>query len=149
MGMIQIPVKKPIAKAEQLSAIAQEIDRYGELAAAAAPVVNQIKELKKKLKPIEDQGKLLEKLIGEMTIGDDDETVEKGAKFVLEIGKAGNSRSIKDLGKARDLLGDELFMQLATVTLKNLDDYLTPPQKAEVIEERRTAHSYKVLPRVA
>ena len=36
---------------------------------------------------------------------------------------------------------------VATITLKNVDDYLTLPQKQEVLKTKRTAHGHKVVKR--
>ena len=65
---------------------------------------------------------------------------ERGAVTRSEIGERGKSRVIKDLALAKKFLGTETFMKVATITLKNVDDYLTLPQRNEVLDTKRTAH---------
>ena len=150
MGLITIPKKKVELQTQQpLSVIAEQLDLFGKLSEEAAPIINQIAELQLKLKPLADAKKALEAAIDVLPIDDDAEGhMERGAYFEAQIGKRGKSRSIKDMALAKKELGDKLFMQLATVKLGDLDKYLTPPQLAVVLEEKRTAHSVKVTKRV-
>ena len=98
-----------------------------------------------KLKPFADARKALEAKVDALPIDDDcADHVEKGAIFEATIGKRGKARAIKDMARVKKLMGAELFMKLATVKLGDIDAYLTPPEKAEVLEESRTAHSVKV-----
>ena len=60
---------------------------------------------------------------------------------------ASSARSARSSTWVKEFLGDDLFMQLATVRLGDIDDYLTPLQKAEVIEEGRIARKYKIAAR--
>jgi hypothetical protein len=89
----------------------------------------------------------LQELADELEIGDDATATEHGAEFDADIGVKGSSRSIKDLKGVRKLMGDELFFQVATVTLKDCDAYLTLPQREKVIETSRTKRSLKVTRR--
>ena len=67
--------------------------------------------------------------------------------FRIEAGRKGTSRRIADTLKLRELMGDELFFQCASVTLKDIDAYLTAPQRAEVLEETRTGRTLKLIKR--
>jgi len=149
MGLITIPKKQvsPPPAAELLSDFAEEIDRVGLLTEQAGPILKKIEELQVKLKPLAEAKKALSDKIDALEIGDDEEVVEKGAAYQVEIGKRGTSREIKDLTLAKKYLGTDVFMKVATITLKNIDDYLTLPQKQQVLNTKRTAHSHKVVKR--
>jgi hypothetical protein len=149
VGLITIPKKQvsPPPADELLSEFAEEIDRVGLLTEQAGPILKKIEDLQLKLKPLAEARKALTDKIDKMEIGDDEELVEKGANYQVEIGKRGTSREIKDLTLAKKYLGTDTFMKVATITLKNIDDYLTLPQKQEVLKTKRTAHSHKVVKR--
>lgn len=66
---------------------------------------------------------------------------EKG-KIIL--GPVGTSRSIKDLDKVKAILGTDVFMKLAKVTLTDIDKYLTLPQRMEVLEELPGKRTIKI-----
>jgi hypothetical protein len=121
-----------------------QIDLVGSQMLEAAKITKQIKELEAKLKPFKAEQDKLQKMVDELDMGDDASDTIVSDRYRVEIGPRGQSRKIKDLAKAKEMLGDELFMQLATVTLKNLDDYLTPPQREEVIEITRSKRSMKI-----
>ncbi len=131
-----------------LSEFADLIDEVGALQEDAEKIQARIKKEQEKLKPYNDAMKRLKDRIAEIEDKDDEELEELGSRYVVEAGKRGTSREITDMGKVKKLLGGELFMQLATVTLKNIDDYMTPPQKAQVLKENRTTRTIKVLKRV-
>jgi hypothetical protein len=138
MGLITIPKKKqvlsaaPGAKANtkthvvSLSDFAEQIDEVGRLQEELGPVAAKIKELTKQLKPLKDAENRLQELADELEISDDATTTEHGAEFDADIG---------------------LFFQVATVTLKDCDAYLTLPQREKVIETTRTKRSLKVTRR--
>jgi hypothetical protein len=148
MGLITIPKKATLAPPQELlSAFADDIDRVGLLTEQAEPILKKIADLQAKLKPLAEAKKTLLDKIDELEIGDDEGAIEKGALYQVEIGKRGTSREIKDLALAKKFLGTEVFMKVATITLKNLDDYLTLPQKDQVLKTNRTAHSHKVVKR--
>ena len=159
MGLITIPKKKvalvapanptPSTKTKvvSLSDFAEQIDEVGRLQEELGPVAAKIKELTKQLKPLKDAENRLQELADELEIGDELTTVEHGAVYDAEIGIKGSARKIKDLKGVRQLMGDELFFQVATVTLKDLDSYLTLPQREKVIETSRTKRPLKVTRR--
>lgn len=120
------------------------VDHVGADGTEVEKIKKKIKALQDELKPFADRQSQLQKLVDELELGDDDSDLIKGDHFRLEVGPRGKSRKVKDMDKARDLLGDELFMKLATVTLKNLDDYLNPQQREVVIETTRSSRSIKL-----
>lgn len=150
MGLITIPKK---AKSDMipdtlLSQFAAEIDSVGKLLEEAEPIQAEIKKLQAKLKPLAEAQKSLQARLDALPIGDDAEgQFEYGIAFLAEVGKKGTSRSVKDLTVVKKHLGDDLFMKLASVTLKSLDQYLTPPQLAEVLTSERTSRSVKITRR--
>ena len=147
MGMITI-TKKKVSTLPALSAITLEIDAYGDALETAAPIQAEIKRLTAKLKPLKEAETALDTAILSLDLDDDVEGhMERGAAYEIEIGKRGSKREIKDLEKAKKLLGNELFMKIAKITLKDLDDYLTPPERDMVLTTNRTAHGVKLAKR--
>ena len=148
MGLITLPKKAKQALPETLlSSLTTEIDTIGKMLEEAEPITAQIKALQEKLKPLAKAQKDLQAKIDALEGLDDDQEghVENGVVYMAEIGKRGTSREIKDLGKVKTLLGDETFMKLASVTLKSLDQYLTPPQLQEVLRYERTSRSVRIV----
>jgi len=133
---------------EMLSDFAELIDRVGALGKEAAEIKAQIKKLQEQLKPYNDAVSELEAKLDELG-GDPDQTLpdELGSLYRLQIGKMGTQRTVSDVKKVHAMLGDELFYQIASVKLKDIDNYLTLPQRQEVIEEQRTTRSFKVVER--
>lgn len=138
-----------LAETYVLSDFATAIDKVGRLAAEAEPIQKQIKELQAKLKPLSEAEKELQVLIDDLEVGDDATGSEIGAEFVAEYKARGSSRSISDLSKVREYLGEETFMELASLKLGDVDAYLTPPQKEQCIVTERTKRGFKVVKRVA
>ena len=149
MGLVIIQKKKPVVVPRpEISEFAEQIDHFGQLTADSESVLKEIKALQEKLKPLAEAKAKLQAAIDAMEIEDDyDKQVEIGHLFKVEIGKKGSNRSIKDLALAKKLLGNETFMKVASITLKNLDDYLTPPEKEQVLKTERTSRSFKVIAR--
>ena len=137
-----------IAAKGELSEFADEIDLVGRLTVEAAPIYAAITELQEKLRPLVEAETALKAKIAEFEAGDDEEKTELGKVYKVEIGKKGISRSIKDMPGVRKMMGVDLFMKVATVTLGNIDAYLTKPQRDLVIETKRTTRGYKTIRRV-
>ena len=55
-------------------------------------------------------------------------------KFVVSVSSKGTKRVINDMKAVAEALGDT-FIEVATVPMKALDDYLTPEERAEVVDE--------------
>jgi len=148
MGLVLVKKKVAVEPVPDVSEFADQIDLFGRLSEEAEPVLAEIKKLQDKLKPLADAKKALQASIDAMPAEDDEEKlIELGAEFRLEIGKKGSSREIKDLVAVKKLMGNELFMKVATVTLKDLDAYLTLPQRETVIETKRTSRAFKIAKR--
>jgi len=130
-----------------VSEFAELIDEVGVLSKDAEKINAKIKKLQEELKPYNDAVKRLKAKIDELEGDPDEELVELGTVYKLEIGKKGTSRHIKDIKKVQELMGDDLFYQVCKVNLKDIDAYLTLPQREEVIEEERTSRSFKIVKR--
>ena len=149
MGLV-ILKKKIVADIKPMvSDFAAQIDEVGRLTEEAAPILAQIKALQGQLKPLNEAKAALQAHVDAIEGDDDDKLVEIGQVYRLEIGKKGSAREIKDLPGVKKMMGTELFMKVAKVTLKDLDQYLTGPQRDTVIKTSRTARSYEVERRLA
>lgn len=138
--------KKPIAvspAADPYAALKAKIDEVGRMEVEAKKIEARIKAEQAKLKPYKDGVAELLAMVEEFGLSADQVLEKSGESFAAEFGAKGQSRSITDLGKVRSFMGDDLFMQLASVTLKNIDDYLTPPQKEACLTTERTKRSVK------
>src|SRR5690606_18168498 len=102
----------------------------------------KIKKLQEELKPYNDAVKRLKAKIEELGGDPDEELVELGTVFKLELGKKGTSRTVTDIRKVQELMGDELFYEVVKVNLKDIDAYLTLPQRQQVVKEERTTRSF-------
>jgi hypothetical protein len=140
---------KIVQEEKLLSDFADQIDLVGTLQKEAEPIQKQIKALQEKLKPLADATKALQETLDELDLDDDATTEEFGTAFRVEVKAKGSSREITDLKKVRAFLGDETFFKLATITLKDADSYLTPPQKEECIATNRTKRGFKIIERAA
>lgn len=122
---------EPTAGAED-TALTDLIDRYGalssELASITADLGTQIDSLREQI-----EARVIPTLEGP-----DDTAKVRAAKYILSIGAQAKARKLVDLRKAAELLGKDIFLKVATVPLKALDDYLNPEQRALVLEETRS-----------
>ena len=150
MGLVILQKKVVSAAKPVVSEFADQIDLFGRLSDEAVPILAQIKALQDQLKPLAEAKAALQASVDAIEADPDfDKSVELGQTYRLEIGKQGSSRAIKDLAAVKKLMGNDLFMKVATVTLKDLDQYLTGPQRDTVIETSRTARSFKIARRPA
>jgi len=148
MGLVLVKKKVAVEPVPDVSEFADQIDLFGRLSEEAEPVLAEIKKLQDKLKPLADAKKSLQASVDSILAEDDAEKlIELGEEFRVEIGKKGTSREIKDIVAVKKLMGNELFMKVATVTLKDLDAYLTLPQRETVIETKRTSRGFKLARR--
>ena len=60
-----------------------------------------------------------------------------GNDFEVAVGAMGNKTELVDAELAQDMLGEDVFMKLAKVSLTDLKSYLTPDQYAEVTKTTR------------
>ena len=122
---------KPIEK------IRRTIDSLAEVSA-------EIKDLTSQK---EDLNTLLKKYILSKDLGDDTDALILGESYQVEIGVAGSKREITDLPKVRKILGDKAFMGLATIKMKDIDQYLSEEEQAKVITTERTeTRTFKFKP---
>lgn len=130
-----------------LSEFAEKIDTVGRLEKEAEKIKARIKAEQEKLKPYVKAMKELQALVDGMDV-DADETLDQlGVEYRLEAGAKGTARKVVDMVGVHQLLGDELFYQCATVTLKDLDAYLTQPQRDKVIESSRSSRTISITKR--
>src|SRR5262245_26184441 len=139
-----VEIEMPV---EPLSEFAGLIDLVGALSIEAEEITARIKAEQEKLKPYKKAMTELQERTDAIDAEDDALLEELGGAFRVEAGKRGTSRRIADLHRLRELMGDELFFQCASVTLKEIDAYLTAPQRAEVLEESRTGRTIKLIKR--
>ena len=128
----------------ELSEIAMLADEIGEARPAFEKLQTKIAELSGQGKPYLEKLAKLAGLIDKLELEDDGTTVEKGEGFQAEISKRGSQRLITSMEMVKTLMGQELFMKLATVRLKDIDDYLTAPQREQVIKTDRTKRTVKI-----
>ncbi|MBN7763667.1 hypothetical protein JYP52_21245 [Nitratireductor aquibiodomus] len=131
----------------ELAEIAELIDKVGDLQEEAAPIMERIKKDTEKLKPYKAAMKELQTKVDALENDPDDTVEQDAAKFRMEAGTKGTSRSIKSIEKAKKHLGVKTFMQLATIKLTDLDKYLTPPQLEEVLASERSSRTIKLFRR--
>lgn len=143
----KMPALAVAPQAEEVDPLVQQIDLVGSQLPRVAKITKEIKALQDMLKPFKAEADKLQAMVDALEIDDDGEDVREGDRFRVEIGKRGSNRKVTSMAGIRDALGDELFMELATITLKNVDDYLTPPQKEKVLETTRTSRSIKLAAR--
>ena len=90
-----------------------------------------------KIAPLAKEVATLEKGI----LGAVDEVVDPGTPLELQgfenelkIGAQGQKVALTDIEACKDILGEETFMALATISVANLKKYLTPEQLEAVTE---------------
>lgn len=78
---------------------------------------------------------------------DDDIVQFVGAEHTLQYGKKSVSRFIVEGGKEKilEMIGAETFLEIASIKLSDVDAYLTPKQKEQVLGFERGGRSLKVL----
>lgn len=134
------PKAKVIDKVVASSIVSPEtIDEYADLKA-------KLTKRQEKLAPLVKEVASLEKGI----LGAVDEVVDPGTpldlqgyKNELKIGAKGEKTSLEDVEIARDILGDETFMKLVSISITDLKKYMTPEQVDQV-----TSKSYAIKRRM-
>lgn len=130
-----------------LSPHAATIDQLGAELDQVKKIENQIKALQEKLKPHQARfKKLADDLNKDLAQTDPDtEVVARGENFEVIVSRNGNQRKIADINALRKEMGDKTFMACASVTLKDIDQYLTDAQKQKVLTNTRTARTIKAI----
>lgn len=142
---------------QNLSDYATDIVAIGELQDKIADIdalleKKYAKELEQKAELVKEANKRLKDLrtkLDEHYKGEDPEKVftENAGTHSVEIGKKGNSRSIIDMKLVQDLFNDdEVFYKLVKMDLKDIDNYLTPPEREAVLETKHTPRPITITP---
>lgn len=150
--------KKPVETVEtyaeinvsNISDFAAEIVAIGEMQDQVATIEGVIakkfaKELEQKDELLKEIGKRLKKLREQVNEefkekDPDSEYTENAGTHALVVGKAGNQRKVTDMKLLQDLMADDdVFYALIKMDLKDIDSYLTPPERELVLETTRTA----------
>lgn len=139
--------KGGMVAATGVSDFAHLIDEVGALQDEATPILQQIKELTAQLVPFKERLAVLQDYVDELPVDPDLKFHELGDEYLVEAGVKKVCREVKDLEAVRQAMGDEVFMQVAKVTLKDIDAYLTPVEKEPLLEVTRGSRSVKVVKR--
>lgn len=103
-------------------------------------MAKQVKEAQRLLKAYDAAKKWL---IAALPATEDDWEVEiNGVK--IEVSAPAKVRKVSDTAKLVEMLGPETFLQLAKISLGDLDKYLTEVQKSEVLTEERGSRSVSI-----
>jgi hypothetical protein len=144
------------AKAEQAAkaALAEQVDEYGilqvDLEKVEAQIQSRTKALQQKANGIGDQMAELRRDIMESveSWADTEDGAILGAVYEARIGAKALKRKLVDIEKLVECLGQENFLKIAKVNLKDVDDYLTPGQRADCIDSANSGpRSFKVKAR--
>lgn len=107
-----------------------DVDRLAEITAKLAPLTNLMKEasvIEKKLREVADEA-----------VAAEETATVTGTKHNYCVKERTMARSITDMAQVRKQMGDPLFMEVAKVTLADIDKYLTEEQKSNVLVQSRT-----------
>lgn len=109
---------------------------------ATAMMVDRIIELRAQVEAVSPAQKELDKLVKELRAKameqDPDQVVSfDGNKGTVVFGEAAKTRVLTDMAGAKKKLGNDLFMEVAKITLGDLDKYLSADELAPLIEESR------------
>lgn len=107
--------------------IAAKIDHLG----SVDEDLKQLGAIKKSDEP------LLRAFIEKKPLHQDDNAFIEGNDYRVKIGKVGEKRALTDVKAVHEMLGDEAFYALATISMKDLDSYLNDAQKKKVIVKNR------------
>ena len=133
--------------------IAELVVEIGQNLGNAEALEKQVKSLTASLKAHKDKVKLLVEKVTKHAIDaeipDDGEKSEDVGEFVLAIGKAGVTRSVKSTELAMKLLGKKVFLEKCTIGLGVIDQYLTPEEKQDLIITTRGERSVKITRKMA
>ncbi len=119
----------------------EEVDEFATISA-------KLKRKQEKLAPLIKRVAAYEKdILG--TVDDIVDAAHKitltGIDYELQLGAKGNKTSITNMELAVDFLGEELFLKIAKITMKDLQAYLTPEQLEQVTaSERSTKRRVKI-----
>lgn len=135
---VEVPVEgleKAKEKDQQIESesLDQLIDLYCSLRQKLDPKLAALKIEQKELEEVEKE--LLTALDGQHEPGE--EGVRKTLAWMLSFGMKGNQFEVKDKKKLIQLIGIDMFLEIAEVSVTNMRKYLTVPQLAQVGEDVR------------
>jgi len=132
---------KAVVKQAPISEDAVIVDRIAELTKLLAKVDPRVKELTDLKKKLRESDKVKAAAV-------DAEVRFVGTAFDVTFSKCAHSRTIKDMKLAKKALGTEVFMEVATVTLGDIDKYVANnDQKDFIIEADDGARTFKLVPK--
>jgi hypothetical protein len=131
--------------------IAEQIDKVAVLHDQAQKDLARIKELEARVKPYKDELKKLSSLI---TAHADAEKIDRSVEVThfgetagAKAGKKVMTRSVKSQEQAMKLLTKQVYFAKASVPLTVIDQYLTPDQKAELIDINYGDRTVTIIPK--
>ena len=127
---------KTKAKTTAKSATAVTVDRIVELNKMIAAVAPAVKELDKLTKGLREQA---------MAKDPDQVVTFEGTDSTVVFGEAAHTRLLVDLVGAKKALGNDVFFEVAKVTLGDLDKYLTPAELEPLIAETRGGRKMDIV----
>ena len=122
-------------------------------AAEQAAVVDRLAEIAKKLAkldPLLKEKAELEKGLREAAedVAPDEIVTFEGTDFNFVLSAQREERRITDMKMVRKLMGNETFMEVAKVTLKDIDNILSGEEREKVLESGRTgSRTGKLVPK--
>lgn len=139
-----------------ISDFAPEIVAIGEMQDAIIAIDEAIAkkfkaELEQRAELVKSANQRLKKLRGQLdelyeSSPAEETFIENAGTHAVEIGKKGTQRKIKDMPKVYELMGKVQFFKLAKMDLKDIDSYLTPPERDEVLSSEPTARNITITP---
>jgi hypothetical protein len=107
-----------------------------------AIIVDRIVELKKQIDALAPVAKeydaLVKNLRGQAMEQDPKQVVSfEGTDHTVVFSEAGKTRTIIDMKEVKKALGNEVFFEVAKVTLGDIDKYLSDDDKASLIKEEQ------------
>lgn len=130
----QVPVEVPVQEEKfAKQQIVEAVDEYGEERAKLMAKMAKLEPLQKKVSGLEND---LRTYVDLHTPKDEEAKLE-GEKYEALFGKMGNQAEITDKALVREMLGDELFFELAKISITDLRSYLNPKQLKKVLQEER------------
>lgn len=104
-------------------------------------MIDSLAEINVEYKRLGDAKKDLETLLKayfeEKELTAEEDYIFVGGLFQCDLGQMGMKRTIKDIRLVKKVLGDEPFMNLATVKLSDLDKYLSTAELKQVLNSKR------------
>ncbi len=157
MAVTKKAVEEAIQQSTQTITLEDRVQTYGEIQDEIekldAQIASKTKALREKVSARYDTlATLREEIEKEATRGlpDNQKTSVMGATFEATIGKCKMSRTIKDMPKVAELVGQKNFVELVTFPLGKIDDYLNPEERALVLDVTDDGpRSFKVKSRKA